>query len=231
MAFGPRIALGVTLVVGLAVAYWLLSHTEVLALLGDEERLRDFVAGLGVWGPVAIMLLMALTVIFSFLPNPPVSLAAGAAYGKLWGAIYAMAGSELGAIMAFLLARHLGYDAVRRWSGGKLKRWKWSRWLLDRCQSQTTLMVSVVVIHLTPVTAFDFVSYIAGLTPLTLWRFALATLIGNAPAYLLMTSLGDLMAGADIQRVLLIVLVLSALAALPFALRLIRSRYKGRSAG
>jgi uncharacterized membrane protein YdjX (TVP38/TMEM64 family) len=229
MALAGKSVLVASLVLGLVAAYVALRHTDAVSIIGDEERLRAFVEGLGVWGPVAIMLLMAGTVVLSFIPNPPVSLAAGAAYGKIWGTIYAIVGSELGAIVAFLIARYAGYDAVRRWHGGRLTQWKWSRWLLDRCQSQTTLMIAVIVIHLTPISSFDFVSYIAGLTPLHLWRFAIATLIGNAPSYLLMTWLGDFMVGASLHRILLIVLVLSGLAALPFAIKVVRSRKERRA--
>jgi uncharacterized membrane protein YdjX (TVP38/TMEM64 family) len=113
---------------GLIAAYLVLARTGLLSIFEDEERLRSFVEGLGIWGPVVIVLLVATTVVLSFIPNPPVSLAAGAAYGKVWGAVYALAGAELGAVLAFLIARHVGYDAVRRWNGGRLRRWKWSRW-------------------------------------------------------------------------------------------------------
>lgn len=52
-----------------------------LTRLTDQERLRETVENLGAFGPIAIILLLALAIVFSPIPSAPISLAAGAAYG------------------------------------------------------------------------------------------------------------------------------------------------------
>ena len=61
---------------------------------------------------------MTLAIVMSPIPSAPIALAAGAAYGHLWGAVYVAAGSLSGALIAFGIARFLGREFVE----AKLKR-------------------------------------------------------------------------------------------------------------
>ncbi len=66
--------------------------------------------------------------------------------------------------------RLVGYEVLRRWLGKRLS--------LGSLTSQNALMAAVFASRLLPFLSFDLVSYAAGLTPLTSWRSALATLAG-----------------------------------------------------
>ena len=55
--------------------------------------------GLGFYGPLLLIALMTLAVVFSPLPSAPVALAAGAVYGHTYGTIYIVIGAEVGAIV------------------------------------------------------------------------------------------------------------------------------------
>lgn len=226
-----RILVSAAVVAAVAAGAWALLATDALAVFTDQERLRALVEDLGPWGPLAVVALIAATVIVSFVPNAPVSLAAGAAYGQVWGTVYAMTGSVLGAVVAFAIARHIGYAAVRRTGGGNpLRRWRWARWMVEHRHSQNTLMGAVIVLRVLPFSNFDVISYLAGLTPLTFWRFTVATIIGNAPGYILLGYLGDRMVGMDTNVLPIGVLALGALLALPLAVKLLRSR-RAKAAG
>ena len=87
--------------------------TEARDLL-DGERLEMLVARAGFWGPVLIVALITVAVVASPIPSAPIALAAGAAYGHLWGTVQVVIGAELGALIAFGLARVLGHDVLRR---------------------------------------------------------------------------------------------------------------------
>jgi uncharacterized membrane protein YdjX (TVP38/TMEM64 family) len=93
--------------------------TEALSLL-DRARVAELVARAGIWGPVLIITLMTFAVVASPIPSAPIALAAGAAYGHLWGAVQVVIGAELGALIAFGLARVLGHDALRRAFGDRV---------------------------------------------------------------------------------------------------------------
>ncbi len=95
------------IILGIAVlGVWLFApsgFTEARGLL-DGERLHMLVARAGLWGPVLIVTLMTLAVVASPIPSAPIALAAGAAYGHLWGTVQVVIGAELGALIAFGLS-------------------------------------------------------------------------------------------------------------------------------
>jgi uncharacterized membrane protein YdjX (TVP38/TMEM64 family) len=65
--------------------------------LMDRDALEAMVARAGLWGPLLIIGLMTVAVVVSPLPSAPIALAAGAAYGHIWGTVQVVIGAELGA--------------------------------------------------------------------------------------------------------------------------------------
>jgi uncharacterized membrane protein YdjX (TVP38/TMEM64 family) len=217
-----RILAAVALVLGIFAAYRLLDQTGTLAILSDGLALRQFVTGLGLAGPLAIVALMMLAILVSPIPSAPIALAAGALYGHTWGTGYIALGAELGALAAFALARLLGRDVLQRWLGGRLPR--------TRLGSQGALMAIVFVSRLLPFISFDVVSYAAGFTALTWWRFALATLAGILPASFLLAHFGGEMATGELDRIMYAVLALGLLTLVPLGVHFLRERSRRRSA-
>lgn len=217
-----RLLAGIALVSALAAIYWTLHATGALATLLDGAELRRSIVALGAWGPAAIVSLMVLAILVSPIPSAPIALAAGAAYGHAWGTLYVLVGAELGALAAFGIARLLGYQAMRRWLGPRLE--------IGLFGSQNALMAIVFATRLLPFVSFDLVSYAAGLTVLSFWRFALATLAGVAPASFLLAHFGGEMATGETDRILYAVLALGLLTAVPLAAHVIRERVRERGA-
>ena len=209
-----KVIVGLFLFLVLIGVYWLLSGSDVLNLMMDGDALQAWVVQLGLWGPLAIVALMILAVVWSPIPSAPVALAAGAAYGHTWGALYVLLGAELGAMIAFALARWLGQDVIKRWFGKRLSP-GWTG-------SQNILMLLVFITRLLPFVSFDIMSYAAGLTALTGWRFAVATLAGIVPASFLLAHFGSEMASGNVQRVVTTVLLVLGFASLPFLIGFVR---------
>ncbi|MBA1333420.1 hypothetical protein QQ73_21045, partial [Candidatus Endoriftia persephone str. Guaymas] len=69
--------------------------------------------------------------------------------------------------------------------------------------------------RLIPFLSFDLVSYGAGLTPITTWRFALATLTGLIPASFLLAHFGGELTSSSLEQVLASVLLLGGLTLVP----------------
>jgi uncharacterized membrane protein YdjX (TVP38/TMEM64 family) len=195
----------------LVAAYLALSWSGALEAYIESDVLRERIVRLGWLGPAAVIALMTTAIVFSPIPSAPIAMAAGAAYGHLWGAAYVGLGAETGALAAFFIARILGREAMQRWLGDRVS----VGWL----GSQTVLMAIVFATRLMPFLSFDLISYAAGLTPITWWRFALATVLGIAPASFLLAHFGAAFASADARRVGWAVLALGAATVLPLAVK------------
>jgi uncharacterized membrane protein YdjX (TVP38/TMEM64 family) len=221
---GAKLAIAAGAVVLLGALWWLLAASGFLARLGDVGALRAWIDGLGALGPLAVVGLMAANIVASPLPGGPILIAAGAAFGPAWAAVYGLLGIELGSLIAFLLARILGADIVRRWLGERATR---------RLEgSEMTLMAIVFVSRVIPIISFDVVSYAMGLTPLRLWRFALANLAGIIPMTLLLVLVGDGIITADAGSIglaigAMVVMALMAAGILLWLRRSGRSREEG----
>lgn len=143
-------------------------------------------------GPLAPLLLigsMVCAVVIPPIPSLPLDLAAGAAFGPFYGALYAVVGAELGAIACFLIARALGRDALSR----ILK----TDATFCRMCTDHQLMGLMFFARLIPIFSFDVVSYGAGLTNISFKTFALATFFGMAPPTFAFTYLGSSVVSAQ----------------------------------
>ena len=108
-------------------------------------------------------------------------------------------------------------SCLRGWLGERVS----AGWL----GSQNALTGVVFFSRLLPFVSFDVVSYAAGLTALSAWRFALATLAGIIPASFLLAHFGAEMAGGEAKQAMLAALGLGVIVALPLVARLVR-RYR-----
>jgi uncharacterized membrane protein YdjX (TVP38/TMEM64 family) len=194
----------------LAAGAWLLWGGPNLAARIDREALEAVVAEAGPAGPLLVVGLMTLAVVASPIPSAPVALASGAAYGHVWGTVWVVIGAELGALVAFGLARVLGFDIIRRWTGPGIDR--------GLAGSQNALTTIVLVSRLLPFVSFDAVSYAAGLSSLRFWRFALATLAGIVPASFLLAHFGSVAMDGEAGAMTWVIAVgLGVLTAAPLA--------------
>lgn len=202
--------------VGLAALYYFLSQTGFIALIQDGVALKQKIQELGAAGPLIIIGAMTLAIVMSPVPSAPIALASGAIYGHTEGSIYILIGSELGAIIAFFIARLLGIDVLRKWSGGQL-----TQKLLG---SQNKLMVIIFASRLLPFVSFDMISYAAGLTALSFWRFAIATLAGIAPASFLLGHFGAQMTTGESSIIAYTLLALGLISAVIFLINKYRQQ-------
>lgn len=195
--------------------------------LGSRSELKAVVEALGPAGPLAIIGLMAIAVVISPLPSAPIAMVAGAMFGPVLGTIYVVAGAEAGAIGAFFLARFAAYDWVRRWGAAQqVLRY------LERRKSENWLTFVVFASRLAPFVSFDAVSYAAGVTPLSFWRFALATFFGVLPVSFLLAYGGETMGGYIGANPVLMLMVLGGVTAVPVVTAFLwRTFNTGRSRG
>src|SRR5262245_28280499 len=202
----PRVLLGLAILAGVL---W-------LALNRDQLDIEGAIRNLGLWGPVAHVALFALGTVL-FVPGSLFGLAGGVLFGPLWGTFLNLAGATLGATVAFLVARYVAADWVRRTAGARLAR------IIKGVEAEGWRFVAFA--RLVPLVPFNLLNYALGLTRIPIIAYALASLICMAPGALAYAWLGyagrKAVAGNDAYiRYGLISLAL--LAAIAFVPRLVR---------
>lgn len=210
-----RLAGALLVLIALVLVYRNLDASGLPERLMDGQWLREQTLALGVWGPLLIVGLMALAIVLNPIPSAPIALVSGAVFGHAWGTLYVVLGAEIGALIAFAIARVLGHDLLRRLFGERVA--------LGWLGSQNALTWMVFVSRLLPFVSFDLVSYGAGLTSLRAWRFALATLLGLIPASFLLAHFGGELAAAEMGNAMAALLLIGLLVAVPLVFKLVRA--------
>jgi uncharacterized membrane protein YdjX (TVP38/TMEM64 family) len=213
----------VLLAVAASLAVFIASDATALEIAGFDVE-RDL-PELGLWGPAAIILLRLAAALSGVVPSSPVLLAAGATQGILLGSIYVLIGAQLGALIAFLIGRHLGRGFVERkgWLDA-LGKTKFGGWLLDDKTSQRRLMAAVLYCRLIPGINLDALSYVAGVTPIATWRFCLATFGALLPYTVLLVAIGRQLVTLGPTEFVIVLLAILAISAVPVLWRIIRAR-------
>ncbi len=137
------------------------------------EQIGKWLERAGPAAPLLYMLVMAAAVIVSPIPSLPLDVASGAFFGPVLGTVYSVIGALTGAVISFLIARFLGRDFIEPFLGGHIN-------FCERCSDKLLTRI-VFLSRLLPVVSFDVISYGAGLTKISLKKFAAATALGMIP--------------------------------------------------
>jgi uncharacterized membrane protein YdjX (TVP38/TMEM64 family) len=162
----------------LAIVVVLIVVARVFNLGEQLKALEGWIDGLGAWAPlVFIAVYIGATVLA--IPGTPLTVAAGALFGALWGVVYVSIASTLGACICFIVARYLARDAVRRSLEGKPKFEK-----LDRMTEKQGALI-VAITRLVPIFPFNLLNYGFGLTRVRFWHYALVSWVCMIPGTML----------------------------------------------
>ena len=145
---------------------------------------KDWVKGLGAWGPLVFIVGYVFTVV-ALLPAVVLTLSAGGIFGLI-GTFYVFVGAVLGSILAFLVSRHFARRAIEQRIQGDPRFAA-----IDRAVGAEGLKI-VFLIRLSPVFPFVFVNYALGLTRVRLVDYALAS-FGMLPGTLLYVYTGKIL--------------------------------------
>jgi uncharacterized membrane protein YdjX (TVP38/TMEM64 family) len=150
----------------------------------DAGPFRDWVEARGPLGVVVFILVMALSVLFAPIPNVPIFIAAGLAWGPILGTVYCMIGLTLGSGVAFFVARKFGRQHLPKLIGHHAA---------SRLDSMVDNMGGRVVFwtRLMPGVNFDWISYVAGMTSVPFRVFIFYSFLGMIPPTAVTVAMGD----------------------------------------
>lgn len=157
---------------------------ELTAAFQSIETARAYIAGYGALAPVISAMLMIFQSVIAPLPAFLITFANGTLFGFWWGSLLSWSSSMVGAAFCFYIARYLGIQRVTRFI---------SQPVVDKTNDffEKYGTYAILIARLMPFISFDVVSYFAGATRMRFLGFWIATGIGQLPATLVYSYLGD----------------------------------------
>lgn len=179
----PRLAL-----VGAAASvYYLAVHlgwvpaNPIAWLFEIGDRVKDELPKFGILAPIVYALFYALQIVIAPIPGAPLAYTAGYLFGPVVASIFSMLGIMLGAGIAFLLARRLGWPLIEKITP---KSW------IERWRNLAAVNSSITWFLLMLAPTADVFYFIAGLTTLSFRRFMLLVFLGRLPGIILSSIVG-----------------------------------------
>lgn len=156
----------------------------MIRMAEEPDAFRLWVDSHGIAGRIVFVSMVTIQVLVAFIPGEPVELLAGYAFGVIEGSLLTMAGFLLGSWLIFLLVRRFGVRLVEVFfSKEKISQ-------LGFLRNPKKAQVLAFILMSIPGTPKDFLSYFAGLTPLTLKQWLGIVAIARLPSLLTSTITG-----------------------------------------
>lgn len=166
-----RILVALLLLAALAGgAFWAVDNLDKL----EPERLAE---SLRSYGPLAPLVFIAVRVVAAVLlfPNNVIAIAAGTAFGPVWGTIYNLISATIGAVIAFGIARFVAPGWAERAVAGRVKLAA----LVQSVEEEGWRFVAFV--RLMPLLPYNLLNYALGLTRIKLSHYTAATFVFMIP--------------------------------------------------
>jgi uncharacterized membrane protein YdjX (TVP38/TMEM64 family) len=179
----------ILLFLGLVTYLGIIYAPGITKLIKKPDQFRELLASYQSISILVYIFFQVLQVVVAIIPGEVVQLAGGYIYGTLFGTIYTLAGILLGAVIAFYIARLLGYSLVKKIMPDE--RLDKMRALINSPKSEITIFL----LFLIPGIPKDILVYIAGLTPMKPGAFFIIFIIARFPGIL-----GTSFIGANIQE-------------------------------
>lgn len=169
------LAIVIAIFAGLTVLLW----KPMTAFTADPERLLALLRNAGPWSAVVFGILNIIQVIFAVIPGGPFEIAAGYMFGILPGTLLCDTTMTIASVLVFLLVRKFGIRFVELFISRK--QIESVHFLQNNQKVQTILFL----IFLIPGTPKDVVTYLVGLTNISLGSWIFICFVGRFPAILL----------------------------------------------
>ena len=172
-----KLSVFVLLIVSLG---WVLKLFGVDVTRFTPDRVGNFIHSFGVWAPLVYLAAYGQPIVP--LPASIMTIAAGLAFGPLWGTLAALGGATTRACSQFAVARLFGREAVAKLLKGKVAQ-------LDQKIGENGFN-AVLLIRLIPNFPFDVQNYTLGFSKVRFLPYAIASFLGMIPGSFAFVYLG-----------------------------------------
>lgn len=203
----PRIAFSCLLLAGALTALTVLALPYVRRLSDPETQrfIQNWIGERGIWGILILLGLQVLQVIIAFIPGEPMELLAGALCGALGGTVLCLTGTVLASACIFALSRRYGRRLLALLGFGEkqVAQWKW----LQRDEQSEKADLVIFLVFLIPGTPKDMLTYVVGMTRVSLKRFLCLSTLARVPSVLSSTLIGSSVIQGEGETALILMLI------------------------
>ena len=202
-----RIAFSCLLLAGVLTVLTVLALPYVRRLSDPETQrfIQNWIEEQGLWGIFILLGLQVLQVIIAFIPGEPMELLAGALCGALGGTVLCLTGTVLASACIFALSRRYGRRLLALLGFGEkqVAQWKW----LQRDEQSEKADLVIFLVFLIPGTPKDMLTYVVGMTRVSLKRFLWLSTLARVPSVLSSTLIGSSVIQGEGETALILMLV------------------------
>ena len=98
----------------IAVVGFVIGGAPLIRFLADQERVRAWIEGFGVWGPLALIAMIVVQTVLSVSPVSLLAVVGAYVFGFWQGVLYAFVGLTIGSALCMILGRRFGRPLVDR---------------------------------------------------------------------------------------------------------------------
>lgn len=153
-------------------------------IFSSSEALEKYIISLGLLAPAVCMIIQAIQVVIPILPGAIGCVVSVILFGPVWGFIINYLGISIGSIIAFLLSKKYGIKLIKSIFGVKTFN-KYNNWL----EKGKFFNIFFAVAIFAPIAPDDFLCYLAGLTKMSVRKFAIIIILCK-PFSILLYSIG-----------------------------------------
>ncbi len=188
------------LVIGLTAL--LFPYFEELSKPDNQIAIENWVNEMGFIGFLVLLVGQIIQVVIAFIPGGPMEIIAGALYGTTGGLALCVAGSIIGTMIIFAIAKRFGKKLLYRlFKEENVQNWKW---LHDSKKSELVTFI----LFLIPGTPKDMLTYFVGVTDMSVTKFIIITTIARTPSIIFSAMMGSNMRQGDWKTTLLTFLII-----------------------
>ena len=159
----------------IAVVVFAIGGAPLIRFLADPERVRAWIEGLGVWGPLALSAMIIVQTVLSVSPVSLLAVVGAYVFGFWQGVLYAFIGLAIGSSLCMILGRRFGRPLVDRLIDPK------SMATFDRFTEKRG-PIFFFIIFVMPWVPDDLACYAIGLSPLSLKLMIPLAAFGRMPS-------------------------------------------------
>lgn len=192
------------------VALVVVEFIPLLKLISTPEGKLEFqqiIAENGFWGWMLMLGIQVLQIIIALIPGEPIEVVMGLIYGTWGGLFTCLLGILIGTVVIFFAVRKWGYPLVAAF----MEKEKMKRFQFLQRQDTKKLEIITFLLFFIPGTPKDLLTYFAGLTKISPWRFLAIATLSRIPSVISSTYAGEKIFDGEIVGAVIIYGVIGVL--------------------